>query len=162
MTDRNVAFSSYSTLTRHPLPAIFRDPSIAAKVVPNIRNILTELLAVGRARGFDAVALPDNTIENCIEGTCKLHIRTDSKHRPSMLVDAENNRAIEAEVIFGEVVRIAKEVGVDVPVSRLSLPTKGKEHLIDGPVPDSVAHRNPLLFVSGPPGSTRGSYFVVG
>jgi 2-dehydropantoate 2-reductase len=34
-----------------------------------------------------------------------------------MLLDAQNGLPIEVEVILGEVVRMAKETGVDVPVS---------------------------------------------
>ena len=37
-----------------------------------------------------------------------------------MLLDAENGRPIEVEVILGEVVRMAKEKGVPVPVSLIS------------------------------------------
>ena len=35
--------------------------------------------------------------------------------KPSMLVDLEANRPIEVEVILGEIVRKAAEVGVPVP-----------------------------------------------
>jgi len=34
-----------------------------------------------------------------------------------MLLDAERGQPIEVEVILGEVVRLAKERGVDIPVS---------------------------------------------
>jgi 2-dehydropantoate 2-reductase len=37
-----------------------------------------------------------------------------------MLLDAQNGLPIEVEVIVGEVVRMAKEMGVDMPVSRIS------------------------------------------
>lgn len=36
-------------------------------------------------------------------------------HKMSLWIDVEQNRPIEVEVIVGEVVRLAKEVGVDVP-----------------------------------------------
>lgn len=36
-------------------------------------------------------------------------------HKMSLWVDVEQGRPIEVEVIVGEVVRLAKEVGVDVP-----------------------------------------------
>jgi len=37
-------------------------------------------------------------------------------HTPSMLLDAQKGLPIEVEVIFGEVVRIARELDVPVPV----------------------------------------------
>jgi 2-dehydropantoate 2-reductase len=36
-------------------------------------------------------------------------------HKMSLWVDVEQGRPIEVEVIVGEVVRLAKEVGVEVP-----------------------------------------------
>jgi ketopantoate reductase len=37
-----------------------------------------------------------------------------------MLLDAEKGQPIEVEVIFGEVVRMARERRIDVPVSHFS------------------------------------------
>jgi 2-dehydropantoate 2-reductase len=51
-----------------------------------------------------------------MEGTRTLHMIPESSHKPSMLLDAEKGQPIEVEVIFGEVVRMARERGVDVPV----------------------------------------------
>jgi 2-dehydropantoate 2-reductase len=42
-------------------------------------------------------------------------------HVPSMLVDAEKNQPIEVEVILGELVRMAKEFNVDIPVAKIPL-----------------------------------------
>ena len=39
-----------------------------------------------------------------------------SSHHPSMLVDMENGRPMEIEHIIGELVRMAHECGVSVPV----------------------------------------------
>ncbi|KZP27115.1 hypothetical protein FIBSPDRAFT_818726 [Athelia psychrophila] len=50
-----------------------------------------------------------------IEGTASVHDKANSTHLPSMLLDAENGRPMEVEVIVGEVVRMAKRVGVAVP-----------------------------------------------
>jgi 2-dehydropantoate 2-reductase len=36
-------------------------------------------------------------------------------HKMSLWIDVEQNRPIEVEVIVGEVVRLAKEFGVEVP-----------------------------------------------
>ena len=46
-----------------------------------------------------------------------IYAKADSTHAPSMLLDAEKGQPIEVEVILGEVVRMAKERHVDVPVS---------------------------------------------
>jgi hypothetical protein len=56
----------------------------------------------------------------------------------SLWIDVEQNRPIEVEVIVGEVVRLAKEVGVDVPRLEIvealmrGLGTKGISKLIPG------------------------------
>ncbi|TDL20514.1 6-phosphogluconate dehydrogenase C-terminal domain-like protein [Rickenella mellea] len=111
----NLAFSSIATLTRHPLPAVFRDRSIDERVTPAIRGILLETLAVGRALGFSPSALPDSIVEDTIEPTRRIHARADSTHKASMLLDLENGRPLEVEVIVGEVVRNARRLGVDIP-----------------------------------------------
>jgi 2-dehydropantoate 2-reductase len=61
--------------------------------------------------------IPSSIVNYTLEDTAALHIVPDSVHRPSMLLDAENGRPIEVEVIVGEVVRMAKAKGVSVPVS---------------------------------------------
>jgi len=140
----NIAFSSTATLTRHPLTAIFRlptvppaaadgavpttppsvlhSPLITANTLPVLHAILSELVAVGHALGFpaDETGIPPSLVEEYINTTAKLHSTPESKHRPSMLVDLEKGRAIEVEVIFGEVVRMAREHNVDIPVGRFT------------------------------------------
>jgi ketopantoate reductase len=39
-------------------------------------------------------------------------------HTPSMMLDAQKCKPFEVEVIVAEVVRMAKSVGVDIPVSQ--------------------------------------------
>jgi len=72
----------------------------------------------GRALGFPDTedGLPTSTVTNVLENTWKLHAKVDSTHVPSMLLDAERGKPIEVEVILGEVVRMAKERNVDIPV----------------------------------------------
>ncbi|KAF5372981.1 hypothetical protein D9758_001785 [Tetrapyrgos nigripes] len=133
----NVAFSSFATLTNYTLPAIFRDPptdSIASYspylspktaqlvqeyTIPSIEAILQELLAVGRAIGFpDAKdGLPSSIVQGTIQNTAALHVKPNSAHVPSMLLDMRNDSPIEVEVIVGEVVRMARARSVPVPVS---------------------------------------------
>jgi len=52
-----------------------------------------------------------------LENSMNIYAKADSTHAPSMLLDAEKGQPIEVEVILGEVVRMAKERHVDVPVS---------------------------------------------
>ena len=54
-----------------------------------------------------------------------LHVVPDSTHKPSMMLDMENNRPIEVEAILGEIVRMARIRGVAIPVSaKLQLSVK--------------------------------------
>lgn len=76
--------------------------------------------------GFDEEALPSSIVETCIKGTADIHVRPDSKHKASMLLDLELGRPLEIEVILGEVVRKAHKLGVDIPVSFLSVSTVGE------------------------------------
>ncbi|THH20466.1 hypothetical protein EW146_g917 [Bondarzewia mesenterica] len=126
-------FASVASLTRHPLTAVFRLPTtsqpsdvpksvsqaplITQNTVPVIRAAMQELLKVGHALGFpdDQSGLPSSVVEATIESTRKLHSVPESKHRPSMLVDIEKGRPIEVEVVLGEVVRMARERGIDIP-----------------------------------------------
>lgn len=75
-------------------------------------------LPLGRALGYPDTpdGLPSSLVESTIENTRKLHVKPDSTHVPSMLLDARKGQPIEVEVILGEVVRMAKEHSVDVPV----------------------------------------------
>jgi 2-dehydropantoate 2-reductase len=74
---------------------------------------------LGRALGFSdsPSGLPSSTVEVAIENTRVIHITPHSSHKPSMLLDVERGQPIEVEVIFGEIVRMARERKVDVPVS---------------------------------------------
>ncbi|KAG2062479.1 hypothetical protein BDR04DRAFT_1123914, partial [Suillus decipiens] len=119
----NVTFSSFSTLIRSSPAAIFRPPpkegqsyspyvapQTAPDVVPVLRAILQEMVTLGRALGY-----PDN--DDGLPSSLVDDVHRDPTHTalPSMLLDAQNGLPIEVEVILGEVVRLAKEVGVDVP-----------------------------------------------
>jgi len=112
--------------------------------LPNIRAVLEEVLAVGipsyfflsigsklnhprvlaRAIGFpdSEEGIPSSTVDSTLNNTAALHVKASSAHRPSMLLDAENGKPIEVEVIVGEVVRMAKAKGVPVPVSITGYP----------------------------------------
>lgn len=61
--------------------------------------------------------LPSSYSEDLLASTKALHVDPASTHTPSMLLDAQRDQPIEVEVIFGEVVRLAREFNVAVPVS---------------------------------------------
>ena len=61
--------------------------------------------------------IPHSIIDFTMQDTLGNHVKETSTHRPSMLLDAEKGRPIEVEAIVGEVVRMARKGGVDVPVS---------------------------------------------
>ncbi|TFK29441.1 6-phosphogluconate dehydrogenase C-terminal domain-like protein [Coprinopsis marcescibilis] len=131
----NVAFSSFATLTRHTLPAIFRSPpsqghesyspyvapvsaeTIEKYTLPQIEAVLEELVTLGRALGYpdSEDALSSSLPRTIIENTAEIHKKPDSSHKPSMLLDVERGQPLEVEVILGEVVRLARDVGVSVP-----------------------------------------------
>lgn len=66
--------------------------------------------------------VPSAFVEDLFNNTKELHISPSSTHIPSMLLDAEKGRPIEVEVIVGSVVRMARNKGVPVPVSRNAFP----------------------------------------
>ena len=73
--------------------------------------LLLLIILLGRALGF-----PDPTTD-IFESTRAIHAKSNSKHIPSMMLDAQKGKPIEVEVIIGEVVRMARSVGVEIPVS---------------------------------------------
>lgn len=75
--------------------------------------LLLQIILLGRALGY-----PDSTTD-VFESTRAIHAKPNSMHTPSMMLDAQMGKPIEVEVIIGEVVRMARSVGVDIPVSTL-------------------------------------------
>lgn len=64
--------------------------------------------------------IPSSIVESTLSNTAALHVLPSSVHTPSMLLDAQKGQPIEVEVIVGEVVRMAKDRGVAVPVSYIT------------------------------------------
>lgn len=64
----------------------------------------------------------DGLSSSCSEETLQfakdIHIDPLDTHTLSMLLDVQKGLPIEVEVIFGEVVRLAREFNVSVPVSQ--------------------------------------------
>ncbi|KAJ8596026.1 6-phosphogluconate dehydrogenase C-terminal domain-like protein [Rhizopogon salebrosus TDB-379] len=130
----NVAFSSFATLTGSSPTAMFRPPPaegqsyspyiapqtatiVERNTTPVLRAILQEMLTLGRACGYpdNEDGLPSSLVDSIISNTAKLHCDPAHTALPSMLLDLKNGLPIEVEVILGEVVRMAKERGVDIP-----------------------------------------------
>lgn len=124
-TFRNAAFGTCSALTRFTLPVFFQDEVVENQIIPQIRAMMEEILAVGRAMGFSEEALPSSIIDDTITVTARLHKAPDSIHKASILLDLESGRPMELEVLLGELVRKAKELGVDAPVSFFLCPPQG-------------------------------------
>ncbi|CAE6384102.1 hypothetical protein RSOLAG22IIIB_06485 [Rhizoctonia solani] len=112
----NLSFAAFATLIRQPCPAFFWKET-ADKIRPTLTKVLTEAVSVARALGYSEHAVPYTLVESTIEDTGELHRPgKPSTHKPSMLVDMETQRPLEIEAIVGEVVRLGKERGVDVPI----------------------------------------------
>lgn len=65
--------------------------------------------------------LPSSTADWVLQSATDISASANNTHKYSMHVDAENDRPIEVEVIFGEVVRMAKERNIEIPVKRIHL-----------------------------------------
>lgn len=74
-----------------------------------IKGIMDEIILVARTSGIHTDALLEDEAVDIVRRTKPIDFK------PSMLVDLEANRPIEVEVILGEIVRKAAEVGDPVP-----------------------------------------------
>ena len=74
-----------------------------------VKGIMGEIILVARTAGIHTGTLLEEEAITIIKRTEPMD------YKPSMLVDLEANRPIEVEVIIGEIVRKAAEVGVSVP-----------------------------------------------
>ncbi|KAK7053047.1 hypothetical protein VNI00_004368 [Paramarasmius palmivorus] len=137
----NLAFATFSTLANHTVPCIFRpapsdptaepyepyvDPATANLIeeysVPNIRAVLKEAISVAHASGIPDTeqGITSGTVDIFLERARENHIDPKNNHAPSMLLDMRSGKPMEVEVIVGEVVRLARRVGADIPVGSTS------------------------------------------
>ncbi|KAF4945379.1 hypothetical protein FSARC_14439 [Fusarium sarcochroum] len=102
----NASFNTLCTVLRISVGELLSGPGRNTLLEPAMR----EIAAVATAAGYgDAVS--EDMIQN------KLHDSPPtSTLRPSMLVDLENERPLELEVILGAPLRVALEKGVKTPV----------------------------------------------
>ena len=128
--DSSTSYSPYVSPTTADLISTFTIPSIKAILIELLTLGKTSMLCyitwfhvishIGRALGFPDTpdGLPSSIVMTSLDEIRLLHSKASSSHFPSMLVDAERGRAIEVEVILGEVVRMAKQFKVDIPVEK--------------------------------------------
>lgn len=60
--------------------------------------------------------IPSTHVDAILQTVIKSSTRPDSSFKYSMLLDMERGLPLEVEVIFGEVVRLAREHQVNIPV----------------------------------------------
>ncbi|KAL2834229.1 ketopantoate reductase PanE/ApbA C terminal-domain-containing protein [Aspergillus cavernicola] len=102
----NASFNPLCTLLRISVGELLSSPGRSTLLEPAMR----EVAAVATAAGFgDAVS--EDVVQMMLRETS-----ATSPFRPSMLVDLENGRMLELDMILGAVVRVAREERVDVPV----------------------------------------------
>ncbi|KAF9787425.1 6-phosphogluconate dehydrogenase C-terminal domain-like protein [Thelephora terrestris] len=104
----NAAYSGLCTTSRATMGELLAPPNLEL-VNGTIRGIFDEIILIARTSGIHTGTLLEDEAVGIIRRT------KPSDFKPSMLVDLEANRPIEVEVIFGEIVRKAAEVGVPAP-----------------------------------------------
>jgi 2-dehydropantoate 2-reductase len=81
---------------------------------PATRQLATELMAEVRAGAASLGRdIPESFSDAILESTDNM-----ASYKPSMMLDAENGRALEVEAIYGEPLRTAAAQGVDLPMVR--------------------------------------------
>jgi 2-dehydropantoate 2-reductase len=101
------AMAGCTCLARAPIGAIRADPDLRATFEAAVR----EAWSAGRAAG---VALPDDYVAKQVAAIDAL----PAEMKSSMLHDLAAGRRLEAPWLSGAVVRLAREAGLDAPVSR--------------------------------------------
>lgn len=105
---RNAAYSSLCTVSRANLRELLAESHVEL-VNATVKEITGEVILVARAAGIGTGTLLEDEAVDVIRRT------KPNEFKPSMLVDLEAGRPIEVEVILGEIVKKAAEVGVSVP-----------------------------------------------
>ncbi|ODV93512.1 hypothetical protein PACTADRAFT_36125 [Pachysolen tannophilus NRRL Y-2460] len=98
----NASFNTICTLTGVDTGRLELSGGIDTIVLPAMR----EIIAIAKADGCE---LSDDAINSAI------HSDDGDYFRPSMLVDADKGNPIELEVILGNLLRVANELGVAAP-----------------------------------------------
>ena len=110
----------------------YSHPAIRENTIPFLRDAFTEVVNLGNTvfpPTPDGPALNPELAFNILKNTSIIFSKPTSTERPSMLVDVELGRPMELEVVVGEVVRLGRKFGVDMPVCS-SIPLKISRVLI--------------------------------
>ncbi|KAJ3482420.1 hypothetical protein NLI96_g6991 [Meripilus lineatus] len=96
----------------------YSHPAIRENTIPFLRDAFTEVVNLGNTvfpPTPDGPALNPELAFNILKNTSIIFSKPTSTERPSMLVDVELGRPMELEVVVGEVVRLGRKFGVDMP-----------------------------------------------
>lgn len=121
----NAAWGGLSTLARCPVSALLTEDTLHHSVGV-VRRIMLEILYVARSCGLNESRFPASSIDRAFEITLSTSavegVKDDTKggnlaadFKPSILLDLENGRPMELEVIVGNVVKKAREGRVETP-----------------------------------------------
>ncbi|KAM3452570.1 hypothetical protein MY3296_004459 [Beauveria thailandica] len=102
----NASFNTICTVLRIPVGELLSGPGRNTLLEPAMR----EVAAVATAAGYSN-AVSEDMIQTMLHDSAPT-----STFRPSMLVDLENQRPLELEVILGALLKVANEKGVSTPI----------------------------------------------
>lgn len=107
-------------------PAEWSSDQVALmKALSMVRQVMDELMLVGRAMGYDEALIPSNTPDMIMARSMEL--LKDSNFVFSALLDVRLGKPFELEVILGEAVRQAQKCAASVPVSLYFIECQGSE-----------------------------------
>lgn len=93
-------------------------PAIAAYTIPVLHDAMSEIRALGEVLFPPSEAGPGldpNIAMGVLKFTSDTFSQPGFRHKASTLVDVENGRPTELEVILGELVRMGRQRGVPMP-----------------------------------------------
>jgi 2-dehydropantoate 2-reductase len=102
----NGSFNTVCTLLRIPVGELLSGPGRDTLLEPAMR----EIAAIATAAGY-AKDVSEDMVQKMLHDSAPT-----STFRPSMLVDLDNGRPLELEVILGAPLRVARELGVATPI----------------------------------------------
>ncbi|SPO19943.1 uncharacterized protein UTRI_00334_B [Ustilago trichophora] len=121
----NASWGGLSTLARQPVSTLLQEDTLHYSVGV-VRRIMLEIVYVARACGLGESRFPIASVDNAITITLATSsipsVNDPTKggnlagdFKPSILLDLENGRPMELEPIIGNLVRKARENGVETP-----------------------------------------------
>lgn len=112
----NASIGMVSCLVRLPPDQWVQDSKSSQLAYGLVKNMMEEIVAIGRSLGYDETYLPATVVEDKINAEFQRvsTTRTPQEFKASALLDITNNKPFELEVILGEVVRLGKQQGCSV------------------------------------------------